>query len=123
MGALTSSEQVDAGEVALGTRFRDVFEDSGQRIELDAEVVEFEPSRRVAIRLRSRHFESTVRQELAEYDGRTRVATQIETEYKSRLARTMGRVVTRRAQRRLDEDLRRLKALVERPIAARDASA
>ncbi len=114
MGALTESEQVTEGEPRLGTRFRDVFEDHGQRIEIDAEVVEWKPNERLATRLRGSAFEATARQNLVEVDGRTRLVTTIDTEYKSRVARLMAGVVTRHAQRRLEEDLVRLKAIVER---------
>ncbi len=113
MGALTASEQVSDGELGVGTRFRDVFEDQGQRIELDAEIVEYEPNRRLATRLSASQFESTARQELDEAWGRTSVTTTIATEYRSRLARVMAGVITRHAQRRLEEDLARLKRLVE----------
>ncbi|MDQ3857005.1 MAG: SRPBCC family protein [Actinomycetota bacterium] len=114
MGALTESAQVTEGEPQFGTRFRDVFEDHGQRIEIDAEVVEWKPNERLATRLRGSAFEATARQNLEEIDGRTRLVTTIDTEYKSRIARLMAGVVTRHAQRRLEEDLVRLKQIVER---------
>ena len=118
MGALTQSEQVTEGEPGLGARYRDVFEDHGQRIELDAEVVEWEPNERLATRLRSRAFEATARQRLDERDGKTRVTTTIETEYTSLAARLMANVITRHAQKRLEEDLGRLKGIVEAPSEA-----
>ena len=114
MGVLTSSEQVSEGDVGLGTRFRDVFEDHGQRFEIDAEVVEYEPNERLATRLRSSAFEATARQRLQELDGRTRLTTVIETDYKSRMARLMAGVVTRHAQKQLERDLACLKEIVER---------
>ena len=113
MGALVESEQLGEGGPGLGTRFRDVFEDHGQRVELDAEIVEWEPSARLAIRLRSRLFEATVRQRLEERDGRTRLTTVIETDYQSLAARLVAGAITRHAQRRLETDLERLKAIVE----------
>lgn len=114
MGALTSSEQVSEGELGVGTRFRDVFEDHGQRVEIDAEVVEYQPNERAATHLRSSAFEATASQRLQELDGRTRLTTVIETEYKSRVARLMAGVITRHAQKRLEDDLARLKEIVER---------
>ena len=113
MGALVESEQLSEGAPGLGTRFRDVFEDHGQRIELDAEIVEWEPSARLAIRLRSRLFEATVRQRLEERDGRTRLTTVIDTDYQSLATRLVAGAITRHAQRRLETDLERLKAIVE----------
>jgi len=113
MSALKESEQVSDGPPGLGTRFRDVFEDHGQRFEIDAEVVEYEPQTRVAIRLVASAFESTVTQTLAESDGGTRLSTRIDTEYKSALARLMSGVVTGHAQKTLEDDLARLKGLLE----------
>ncbi len=113
MGALVESEQLTEGTPQLGTRFRDVFEDHGQRVELGAEIVEWEPNARLAIRLRSRLFEATVRQRLEEHDGRTRLTTVIETDYQSLAARLVAGAITRHAQRRLEGDLERLKGIVE----------
>ncbi len=113
MGALKRSEQVTDGPPALGTRFRDVFEDHGQRVDIDAEIVELEPNERVALRLTANPFEATVRQVLTERDGTTRLATTIDTEYKSALARIMAGTVTRHAQKQLEEDMERLKELLE----------
>lgn len=113
MAVLVDCEQLTDGPPGPGTRFRDVFEDRGQRIEIDAEVVTYEPNERLATRLRSQAFEATASQRLEERDGRTRVTAVIETEYTSRLARLMAGVITRHAQTRLEDDLARLKELVE----------
>jgi uncharacterized protein YndB with AHSA1/START domain len=113
MGALTEAEQVTNGPPGLGTRFRDVFESHGQRFEIDAEIVEWEPSERLATRLRANAFESTGRQRLDRLDGRTRLTSTVETEYRSRMARLMAGVITRHAQTQLEEDHARLKEIVE----------
>jgi uncharacterized membrane protein len=113
MEKLVESEQVTEGEPGLGTRFRDVFEDHGHRIEIDAEITEWEPAEAIAIHLTSSSFDSTATQRLEEHGGRTRLETVIETEYKSRVARVMAGVVTRHAQRQLEIDLERLKSLLE----------
>jgi uncharacterized protein YndB with AHSA1/START domain len=114
MGVLTKSEQLTEGEPKVGSRWRDVFEDRGQRVELEAELVEYEPNRRLRVRLESRGFASTSTQELAEGEGWTRVSTVIETEYKTLAARLAGRLVTRHAQQQLEADLASLKELLER---------
>lgn len=113
MAALKESEQVSDGPVGLGTRFRDVFEDHGQRFEIDAEIVEWEPHDRLALRLTASAFESTVTQVLEPADGTTRLTTRMETEYKSALARLMAGVVTGHAQKQLEDDLARLKEILE----------
>lgn len=116
MGVLEESEQLTEGPPEVGSRWRDVFEDHGQRVELEAELVEYEPSRRLRLRLESRGFHSTSVQELEEMDGRTRVSIVIETEYTTLAARLAGRLVTRHAQQQLEADLATLVELLERRV-------
>ncbi len=113
MGALTEAKQVTDGAPGLGTRFRDVFEDHGQRVELDAEITAWEPNERLVIRLRSKVVEATSTQRLEERDGATRVTATIESDYRPLTARLMAGVITKHAQQQLEHDLVRLKALVE----------
>ena len=113
MGALKESKQVTDGPPGLGTQFEDVFEDHGQRFEIEAEIVEYEPGKRLALDLVASAFESRVTQTLDEADGATTLTTRIDTEYKSALARLMSGVVTGHAQKQLEEDMARLKELVE----------
>ena len=107
MGALVESEPLDEG------RFRDVFVDHGQRIELEAEVERREAPRVLVVRLRGSAFEATSTQRLEAEGAGTQLSTIVETEYTSRLARLAGPLVTRRAQRQLEADLAALKGLVE----------
>jgi hypothetical protein len=107
MGALVESEPLDEG------RFRDVFEDHGQRIELEAEVERRDSPRLLVVLLRGRTFEATSTQQLEEAGEGTRLSTAVETEYTSRLARLAAPLLTRRAQRELEADLTALKELVE----------
>ncbi|MGH3116594.1 MAG: SRPBCC family protein, partial [Gaiellales bacterium] len=75
MGALKESEPLNGGPPGAGARWRDVFEDHGHRIELEAEVDEYEPVERLRIRLRAGGFEATSEQRLEEASGRTRLTT------------------------------------------------
>jgi hypothetical protein len=114
MGALQESEPLTDGEPGVGTRYRDVFVDHGQRIELEAEVVRFEPPGYLEVSLRGDGVEATSSQRLEEIDGGgTRLTALIETEYTKRLLRMMAGVVTRHAQQRLESDLAELKRIVE----------
>lgn len=107
MGILVESEPL--GE----RRFRDVFEDHGQRIELQAEVVRHEPPRLLEVRLRAAMFEATSVQRLDPGGAGTLLTTVVETAYTNRLARLAGPFVARRAQRQLEADHAALKAVVE----------
>ena len=113
MGALVESEALDNEPPAVGSRFRDVFEDHGQRIELEAELVTYEPPHALEVRLVADAFEATSRSRLEQDGPATRLTAQIETTYKALAARLLGPVVTRHAQKQLESDLARLKDLVE----------
>jgi uncharacterized protein YndB with AHSA1/START domain len=113
MGALRESEQLTPGPPELGARFRDLFEERGQRIAVEAEVVAWEPPARLSLGLRGGMFRATGLQELEDLGGRTRLTTTIDTEYTSRMIRMMAGVVTRHAQARLEADMARLKELLE----------
>jgi hypothetical protein len=113
MGALQESEPLTEGEPGLGTRYRDVFVDRGHRIELEAEVVRYEPPGYLEVSLRGDGVKATSSQTLEEITGGTRLTAVIETEYTKRLLRMMAGMVTRHAQQRLESDLVELKRLVE----------
>jgi hypothetical protein len=107
MGLLVESEALGEGH------FRDVFLEHGRRIELKAEVLRHEPPELLQVLLRGPGFEATSTQRLEPTAGGTRLTTVVESEYRSRLARIAGPLVVRRAQRQLEDDLTRLKEIVE----------
>jgi hypothetical protein len=113
MGALQESEPLTEGGPGAGTRYRDVFVDHGQRVELEAEVVRYEPPSYLEVTLRGEGVEATSCQRLEPADGGTRLTALIETQYTKRLLRMMAGVVTRHAQQRLESDLAELKRIVE----------
>jgi hypothetical protein len=122
MGALTESEPLTDGHAGVGSRYRDVFVDHGKRVELEAEVVRYEPPGYLEVRLRGDGVESTSCQTLEETGTGTRLTAVIETEYTKRLLRMVAGVVTRHAQERLESDLENLKRIVEAEPSG-DASA
>jgi hypothetical protein len=113
MGALLESEPLTDGPPRLGSRYRDVFEEHGQRIELEAELVEVDEPHALVVRLVSDLFEATISQRLEPVEGGTRFTAVIETTYLKLAARLLASIVTRHAQAQLEDDLARLKELVE----------
>jgi carbon monoxide dehydrogenase subunit G len=113
MGALEESEPLTDGPAGEGSRYRDVFVDLGHRIELEAEVVRYEPPRRLEVALRGDGVKATSSQTLEETGSGTRLTAIIETDYTKRLLRMMAGLVTRHAQARLESDLENLKRVVE----------
>jgi len=59
MGALQESEPLTDGEPGVGTRYHDVFVDHGQRIELKAEIVRYEPPSYLEVSLQGDGVEAT----------------------------------------------------------------
>jgi hypothetical protein len=107
MGLLVESEPL--GE----RRFRDVFVDRGQRIEIEADVERHEPPSLLQVRLEADLFIATSTQRLEPTAEGTRLTTVVETDYTKRLARLAGPLFARHAQRQLEADLAALKELVE----------
>ena len=107
MGLLVESEPVD------DRRFRDVFVDHGHRVEIEAEIMRYEPPHRLEVHLVADAFSARSTHVVAEEGGGSRLTTTVETEYTKRLARIAGPLVTRRAQAQLEADQRALKALLE----------
>jgi uncharacterized protein YndB with AHSA1/START domain len=113
VGGLVDFRPLDDGP-ALGSRAIQVVHLAGKDWELESEITRYEPPRALEARLVAPNaFESLAAYRLEETDGRTRVTTTMESEYRSRTARLLGGVVTRQAQRKLVGDLERLKQLVE----------
>jgi hypothetical protein len=115
MGILVESEPLEE------RRFRDVFLEHGQRIEIAAEVERHEQPTLLVVRLVADSFEATSTQRLEETGTGTRLTTVVETDYTKRLARIAGPLVTRRAQRQLETDLVALKELVEGEVSSEGA--
>jgi uncharacterized protein YndB with AHSA1/START domain len=113
MGALKKTEPLTEGAPAVGSRWHDVFEDHGQRVELEAELAVYEPPERLLVRLASRMLDATSEQRLERVGRKTRLTTVIVTEYKALVARLAAGMVTRHAQRQLEADLAALKELAE----------
>jgi uncharacterized protein YndB with AHSA1/START domain len=118
MGALVESEALTNGPPREGSRYRDVFEDHGRRLELEAELVEVDEPHTIVVQLVSDLFEARISQRLEAADGGTRLTAVIETTYLKLAARLLASVVTRHAQSQLEHDLARLKELVESEPAA-----
>ena len=114
MGALAETTALSDGPPAVGSRWRDVFEQLGHRVTLEAELVAFEPPRHLKVRLSSRSVEGSSEQWLEQLDGCTRVRTILTTRFKSYAARAAAPFIVHHAQRQLEADLDSLKELVER---------
>jgi uncharacterized protein YndB with AHSA1/START domain len=112
VGGLVEFRPLEPGP-ALGSRGVQVVNMAGRRWELESEITRYEPPRELEARLVHDDFESVASYRLTESDGRTRVTTTMETEYKQAFVRLLGGVATRQAQKKLEADLARLKRVLE----------
>jgi uncharacterized protein YndB with AHSA1/START domain len=113
IGGLVEFRPIDEGP-ALGSRAIQVVEVAGKKWELESELTRYEPPLALEARLvAAKDFELVATYRLEEANGRTRVSATTETAFKHRTARLLGGVLTRKAQKKLEADLARLKLVVE----------
>jgi uncharacterized protein YndB with AHSA1/START domain len=112
-GVVDGWEQLTPGEVAAGTRFREVVRDRGVRTEAEVEVIRCEPGRLLEERIIADGFTSIRAFSLQERPGGTRLEVRMETEYTKPLNRMFGRLVTRHAQEQTESDLAQLRARLD----------
>ena len=98
-----------SGAAATGTCSKTTASGSSSR----PSSAEVDAPHRIVVQLAADAFEATIVQQLEEEDGGTRLTAVIETTYTGLAARLLSGLVTRHAQKQLEGDLDRLKALVE----------
>ena len=113
VGGLIEFNSIDPGP-ALGARAEQVVEVVGKRWHIESQITRYEPPWLLQSTLAPRAFDSTVPYALEdEPGGRTIVHGEIETEYHLGVNRLLGGLIRRQAQRKLEDDLDRLKTLAE----------
>lgn len=91
-----------------------VVEQAGRRIEIDSQVTESRPPRRLVVQKVSPGlFDMTMTHELSAENGGTRLVISLSAELRSRMARLAAPLIARQVQAKLEEDVVRLKGLVE----------
>jgi uncharacterized protein YndB with AHSA1/START domain len=111
-GLLSHTPLGGAGELRLGARGWDKARDGGSDVELESEVVAFEPDRSLNVRIESKGFKVMTDFHLFESAGRTTVRQSVRLSYK-RWHKMFAPITGRSVQKRIDGDLARLKKKVE----------
>jgi uncharacterized protein YndB with AHSA1/START domain len=106
-------QQLTGGEVAPGTRFREVVDDHGVRSEAVVEVLRCQPGRLLEERVTADARACTRTFTLQQRPGGTRLELRTQTEYNSPVSRLFGRLVTRQAQQQVESDLAGLRAQLD----------
>jgi len=78
--AFLEAKKTSAGPIGVGTTWRVVQKALGQRIEGEAEVTEYEPNRKCALKSRSGPIPAKIRQTFEPVEGSTRVSVVFEAE-------------------------------------------
>jgi uncharacterized protein YndB with AHSA1/START domain len=97
-----------------GARMRHVVEQGGRRVEIDAEVESSTPPKRLVVLQKSPGlFDMTMTHDLTEVGDETLLAVTLSAELRSRMARLAAPLIARQVKSKLEEDLVRLKQMVE----------
>ena len=113
IGGLVEFTPLDEGP-RLGSRSRQRVEQAGRTWEVESEIVELVPERRLAARTTASTFTTVLAYDLEPTDdGGTRLTGTVETKFGGLGGRLLGGVAARAAERKLASDLERLKTLLE----------
>ena len=114
VGGMTKFQPLTEGGPRAGARSRETIVIRGKAWDTESEILRFEPTDELEVRTRAKGFESVARYRLEADGERTRLTARVETTFSMFVARLLGGVVTREAQKKLESDLSRLKQLAER---------
>ena len=113
VGGLTTFEAVDGESAHVGAQSRQVMVIRGREWKLDGELTALEPDRFVEARMVGKGVTAKTTYVLEPVERGTRLTATVESEYSLLVARLLGGLVSREAQKKLRADLARLEALVE----------
>jgi uncharacterized protein YndB with AHSA1/START domain len=117
VGGLAEIRQL-TGDGGVGTRLQMAVVMEGERTDMVMEITAFEPHRRIGFHLRTlpgapAGFTETGEYLLEETNGQTRLTLSGESRYSSRGLQLLEPLIAPMAKKKLEEDLGRLKQLVE----------
>ena len=114
-GELESYRNLDGGPVRQGSRLLQVLEIGGSRFEVELEVTRYEPPRAAESRFTTNGVEIVNVYTLEAVGTGARLTQSMDAQPKSFGARMVIPVVRGRLERKLTDDLERLRALLEAP--------
>jgi uncharacterized protein YndB with AHSA1/START domain len=113
IGGLAESTPLTEGGIRVGARSQEVIIERGQRYAMETEVTAYEPDRLLGVLITSDGFEVDGRYELEQRGNTTYVHYVGDARYRVWFARLMEPVVTPAAQKALEQNMGKLKTLVE----------
>ncbi len=113
-GSLDAYEVIGDGPLARGRRVRQVLTVSGQRLDLELELTRYEPPHHADSRFAVSGVDVEITYALSARDGGCELTQTLEGKASSFTARMLLPVVQPRLERKLTEDLERLRELLAR---------
>ncbi len=113
VGGLVESVPLTDGGLEEGARSREVIAMGAEHFEMETTVVDVEAPHRLVVTITSEGFVVDARYDLVESGGGTFFSYVCISRYENAFARLMEPLVTRAAQKKIEEDVERLKSLVE----------
>jgi uncharacterized protein YndB with AHSA1/START domain len=112
-GHLDVYEPVSGGPLGVGSRVRQALTVSGQEIAVELEITRYDPPRGAESRFSAHGIDVVNQYALEAADGGTRLTQSLEAKPRSLSARMLAPIVQPKLERKLTEDLERLRALLE----------
>ena len=112
VGGLKSTRRESSGDLREGTRSVDEMESFGHTMDVRTEVVKLEPGRSVELSLSSKAFEGTASYLIEPAGTGVRLSVRGDVRFKG-IYRMTGPVMAPAMQKKLEQDLAKLKALAE----------
>ena len=113
VGGLRQFVPMDEGEPRAGARSTQTILVGGREWKLLSEIVRYEPPRRFEVRSEHASFNVTQAYSLDAAGDGTRLSCRVETRFRGVFGRMMGAAAGAQGQRKLADDLARLKELAE----------
>lgn len=113
IGGLLETKRTTAGKPGVGSRFHQMIKVGKRVMELDGELLAYEPNRFVSVGLDSDLCEMKVSYDFKEVDGRTRLTYTCDSTYRSFFYRLLSPLIKYITQQKLQTDFARLKNLLE----------
>jgi uncharacterized protein YndB with AHSA1/START domain len=110
---LTESKPLTEGGLRVGARFEEIMVIGEEQTVTVSEVTELDPGKLMVVKITSQGFDGDIRYVLEEAGASTTLRYTGNFQYKAFMLRLLEPLVTPSAQRKLEEDLIKLKSVVE----------
>lgn len=115
IGGLLETKRTTEGKPGVGSKFHQMIKVGNRIMEMDGELLAYEPNKWVSVKIDSDLCEMKVNYDFKEVDGRTRLTYTCDSVYRSLLYRLLSPLIKRITQQKLQKDFARLKELLELP--------